>query len=217
MNAKIIAFLNTYKYLIAMISVLNFLLTPLHASIQGVNVAYAVVINYTLVILASSLIASSTGTRIRAYFLGVLVLISIWIEFSNPSMEMIKPFRLITSALLFFYFCILLLKQLRSIKEINLPFILGPILGFIYLGVIGGIFFESIHFIDPSAFHIRGHVSGYVFYYFSFISITTVGYGDITPITEQAQAITLVLNIIGQFYLAIVISVFVGKYINLKT
>jgi len=217
MKPKIIAFLDTYKYLIAMISVLNFLLTPLHASIQGVSTSYAVVINYTLVILASSLIAASFKTRIRTYILGLGVLVCIWMEFSNANSDMIKAFRLLLSALLFFYFCLLLLKQLRTIKEINLPFILGPILGFIYLGVIGGIFFETIHFIDPQAFHLRGHISGYAFYYFSFISITTVGYGDITPLTPQAQSVTLVLNIIGQFYLAIVIAVFVGKYSNLKT
>jgi len=59
--------------------------------------------------------------------------------------------------------------------------------------------------------------SGYIFYYFSFISVTTVGYGDVTPITSQAQSITLTMNIIGQFYLAIVIAVFVGKYINVKS
>ena len=47
--------------------------------------------------------------------------------------------------------------------------------------------------------------------------MTSVGYGDITPITAPAQSLTLVMNIIGQFYLVIVIGVFVGKYINVKS
>ena len=89
-------------------------------------------------------------------------------------------------------------------------------MGFIYLGIIGGIIFEIMHFINPNSFQLMDGFSGYVFYYFSFISITTVGYGDITPLTPQAQSVTLVMNIIGQFYLAIVIGVFVGKYINVK-
>ena len=208
--------LDKYKYLIALISVLNFLLTPLHASIGGVNPAYAVVINYTLVILASSLIASSPKTKLRAYILGSIALVFIWMEFSSPYSETVKVLRLLTSLMLFIYFCILLLNQLKRIDKINLQFILGPILGFIYLGVIGGILFEFMHLVDPSSFHLRGYLSGYIFYYFSFISITTVGYGDITPLTPQAQAVTLVMNIVGQFYLAIVIAVFVGKYINVK-
>ncbi len=205
-----------YKYLIALISVLNFLLTPLHASIGDVNPAVVVVINYTLVILASSLIASSSNTRIRSYVLGSVALIFIWMEFSSPQSEIIKVMRLLSSLVLFIYFCILLLNQLKQIDKINLQFILGPILGFIYLGIIGGILFEVIHFADPSSFHLRSYVSGYIFYYFSFISITTVGYGDVIPLTPQAQSVTLVMNIVGQFYLAIVIAVFVGKYINVK-
>ena len=92
-----------------------------------------------------------------------------------------------------------------------------PILGFLYLGIIGGILFEVMHFFDSHSFKLVHGFSGFSFYYFSFISITTVGYGDITPLTSPAQSLTLVMNIIGQFYLAIVIAVFVGKYINVKS
>ncbi|MDY8134554.1 potassium channel family protein [Aquimarina sp. 2201CG5-10] len=214
---KLIEILRKYKYLIALISVFNFLLTPIHTSLSGMYPAQVVVINYTLVILASSLIASNTSTRLRSYVLGVLVLIFIWLEFSDPNSDVIRCLRLLSSFILFLYFCILLIQQLKKIKSINLQFIMGPILGFIYLGIIGGILFETMHFIEPNSFHHRGDYSGYIFYYFSFISITTVGYGDITPLTPQAQSITLVMNIIGQFYLAIVIGVFVGKYINVKS
>ncbi len=213
---KLGQFLDTYKYFIALISVFNFLLTPIHVSVSGLLSGHVVVINYTLVILASSLIAGNKKTRTRTYVLGFIALLFIWLEFSRPVSDMMKILRLLSSFLLFSYFCMLLLQQLRKIERINLQFILGPILGFIYLGVIGGILFEFIHFLDPSSFHLRSDVTGYIFYYFSFISITTVGYGDITPLTPQAQAVTLVLNIIGQFYLAIVIAVFVGKYINVK-
>ena len=92
-----------------------------------------------------------------------------------------------------------------------------PILGFLYLGIIGGILFEVMHFFDSHSFKLAHGFSGFSFYYFSFISITTVGYGDITPLTSPAQSLTMVMNIIGQFYLAIVIAVFVGKYINVKS
>ena len=124
---------------------------------------------------------------------------------------------MVFSFLLFACFCIILIRQLLNIKEINLQFILGPLLGFLYLGIIGGILFETIHLFDTKSFHLTDGFTGFSYYYFSFISITTVGYGDITPYTAPAQSLTLVLNIIGQFYLAIVIGVFVGKYINTKS
>lgn len=213
---KLAKFLDEYKYLIALVSTLNFLLTPIHIDVSGFNSTHVVVINYSLVILASSLIASNKKTRARTYILGIIALSFIWIEYMGGVSVTIEVLRLISSLVLFSNFCVLLVQQLRSIKTMNLKFILGPLLGFIYLGIMGGILFEFTHLIDPSSFQFPQNFSGYSFYYFSFISITTVGYGDITPLTASAQSLTLVMNIIGQFYLAIVIGVFVGKYINEK-
>ncbi len=209
--------MENYKYLIALISVFNFLLTPIHIAISGFSPAYVVVINYTIVIISSSLIATKKGAKVITYLLGLLTLATIWLEYSNDNSEAILICRLVLSFLLFLCFCIILIRQLLKIKEISLQFILGPILGFLYLGIIGGVLFEFIHFLDADSFQLIKGFSGYSFYYFSFISITSVGYGDITPITAPAQSLTLVMNIIGQFYLVIVIGVFVGKYINVKS
>lgn len=214
---KVKTLLENYKYLIALLSVFNFLLTPIHIMISGLHPAYVVVVNYTLVILSSSLIASMKTAKIVTYLLGFLTLLTIWLEFTNPNSKSILICRLVFSLLLFACFCVILVRQLLKIKAINLQFILGPILGFLYLGIIGGALFELIHFFDASSFELVKAFSGFSFYYFSFISITTVGYGDITPLTAPAQSLTLVMNIIGQFYLVIVMGVFVGKYINTKS
>jgi len=217
MIKRIIELISTYKYLVALLSVFNFLLTPVHISFLNLFAAGVVVINYSLVILASSLIAENSKTKIRSYVLGLIALVFIWLEFSQPDNKSIEILRLVSSFLMFSYFCYLLLSQLKNMGGISLQFIIGPILGFVYLGVIGGILYESLYLINPSSFDLKDGFSGYVFYYFSFISITTVGYGDVTPATPPAQAITLLMNIIGQFYLAIVIAVFVGKYNNVKS
>ena len=200
-----------------MVSVFNFLLTPIHIAVSGLNSAAIVVTNYTLVILGSSLIASNSKSKTRTYLLGMVVLVFIWLEFSSPHMKLLTVLRLLSSFVLFVNFCLLLIDQLKKMKTVSLEFIMGPLLGFIYLGIIGGILFETTHLIDPASFDLMKGVSGYTFYYFSFISITTVGYGDITPLTPPAQSLTMVMNIIGQFYLAIVIGVYVGKYINVKS
>ena len=214
---KLKALLEDYKYLIALLSAFNFLLTPIHIAISGLNPAHVTVINYTIVILSSSLIATKKRAKVITYLLGFLTLTTIWLEFSNDNSEAILICRLVFSFLLFVCFCVILIRQLLKIKAINLQFILGPILGFLYFGIIGGVLFEFVHFLDANSFQLIKSFSGYSFYYFSFISITSVGYGDITPITAPAQSLTLVMNIIGQFYLVIVIGVFVGKYINVKS
>ena len=206
----------SYKYLIALVTAFNFLLTPVHIALGHFNPSYVVVINYTLVILSSSLLATKKIAKLTTYIIGFITLLTIWLEFTDANSKSFLICRLVFSFVLFACFSVILIRQLLKIKKVNLQFVLGPLLGFLYLGILGGILFEAINFLNPNSFQLIKGFSGFSFYYFSFISITTVGYGDITPLTAPAQSLTLVMNIIGQFYLAIVIGVFVGKYINTK-
>jgi hypothetical protein len=48
--------------------------------------------------------------------------------------------------------------------------------------------------------------------FYSFVTLTTLGYGDITPITSPARALTVLEAITGVFYLAIFIARLVGSY-----
>jgi hypothetical protein len=48
--------------------------------------------------------------------------------------------------------------------------------------------------------------------YFSMITLATVGYGDILPVTELARTLAVVEATVGQFYIAVVVAVFVGMY-----
>jgi hypothetical protein len=49
-----------------------------------------------------------------------------------------------------------------------------------------------------------------VFNYFSYVTLTTLGYGDITPQTESAQALCKVEAIVGQFFIAVLVAQLVG-------
>jgi hypothetical protein len=48
--------------------------------------------------------------------------------------------------------------------------------------------------------------------YFSLITLATVGYGDILPVTEIARTFAVFEATVGQFYIAVVVAVFVGMY-----
>ena len=51
-----------------------------------------------------------------------------------------------------------------------------------------------------------------LFNYYSFVTLTTLGYGDIVPLTRTTQAWVAVESMVGQFYLAIVIAQLVSSY-----
>ena len=48
--------------------------------------------------------------------------------------------------------------------------------------------------------------------YFSLITLATVGYGDILPVSETARTLAVIEATVGQFYIAVVVAVFVGMY-----
>src|SRR5208337_1941177 len=55
-------------------------------------------------------------------------------------------------------------------------------------------------------------MDGFTAYYFSFITLTTVGYGDITPVTNGARALAAMEAMTGTLYVAVLISRLVALY-----
>jgi hypothetical protein len=50
--------------------------------------------------------------------------------------------------------------------------------------------------------------------YFSFITLTTLGYGDITPGSGAARGLAMVEAIMGQFYIAVLVAELVGRRVS---
>jgi hypothetical protein len=48
--------------------------------------------------------------------------------------------------------------------------------------------------------------------YFAFVCLTTVGFGDIVPVTRQAQMFSVAVSLIGTTYLALVMGVLISRY-----
>ena len=50
--------------------------------------------------------------------------------------------------------------------------------------------------------------------YYSFVTLTTLGYGDILPLTDRARSLAYVEAVIGQIYLAVLLAKLVGMYVS---
>lgn len=50
--------------------------------------------------------------------------------------------------------------------------------------------------------------------YFSLVTLATVGYGDILPRSDAARMTAMIEAVVGQFYVAVIVAVFVGMYAN---
>jgi hypothetical protein len=80
--------------------------------------------------------------------------------------------------------------------------------------------YTFLELVDPASFNIALNRSdGYlpVFQYYSFVTITTLGYGDITPITDVAKAFSVLEAVIGQLYLVVAVAWLVGMHVSTKS
>ena len=116
-----------------------------------------------------------------------------------------------------------IIKQVWKAKEVNSNVIFGLISGYISLGLIGFFLCISIELIFPGSFQgglletiQETELLAEKLMYFSFITLMTIGYGDILPISGLAQKAAIVIGLSGQFYLVIITAVVVGKFIQQK-
>jgi len=88
----------------------------------------------------------------------------------------------------------------------------AAICAYLLIGVIWQYLYILVHMYIPGSFENPQLASG-DFLYFSFITLSTLGYGDITPLNGPAQALAYMEAILGQLYLTILVARLVGLYI----
>jgi hypothetical protein len=86
---------------------------------------------------------------------------------------------------------------------------------YLIIGLIWALFYSIIEFIDPGSFIYTGMPTELLvdseLIYYSFVTVTTLGYGDIVPATIHAKSFVIVEMVTGVLYLAILISSFLKK------
>ncbi len=90
--------------------------------------------------------------------------------------------------------------------------VFGAIVLYLLVGLIASFAYSSLYALDSGAFSKLPSANGgdYDWLYFSFVTLTTLGYGDITPIARSARALAMLEALVGQLYPAIIIARFVS-------
>jgi voltage-gated potassium channel Kch len=119
----------------------------------------------------------------------------------------------------------LFILQIARAKTVTPQVVMESINGYLLLGMSFSILIALVSIIDPNAFsfkHLAGqmnpsisYVSNYI--YFGFVTLSTLGYGDVVPITPAAKSLAIFTSISGQMYVAIIIAALVSKYLGQKS
>jgi hypothetical protein len=159
----------------------------------------------------------------RLYLAG-FVFVIVGIALSAIATSIDAPALYYASTLAIFGFLIVAishaLKQVVFGTEMNVNRLVGAICVFLLLGIIWSFAYSMLELAVPGSFSglDPGHDprSDSSWLYFSFVTLTTLGFGDITPESATARTFAFMQAVVGQFYIAVLVAGLVSAYISDK-
>jgi hypothetical protein len=110
------------------------------------------------------------------------------------------------------YICFGLLKYALQAGVVDREKIAAAVNVYLFFGLIWRDLYSLISLLIPDAFN-SDLLSQTDFLYYSFVTLSTLGYGDIAPVVGPAKALAYIEAIVGQLYLTILVARLVGLHI----
>ena len=108
-----------------------------------------------------------------------------------------------------------LLSGILGRQEITQDTIRGSMAVYLLFGILFALLYRIVYILKPSEF-AASIAPGLIpeFLYFSFTTLTTLGYGDISPLGPISRSLTTLEMITGPVYLTVLVSKLVGHYVS---
>ena len=120
-----------------------------------------------------------------------------------------------TCALLFVsYVTMIVLRAVLSGGEVTSDRIAGAVVVYLFLGLAWAMLYAVLAILQPGAFDAPAALlvgpaaerTEFGFIYYSFVTLTTLGYGEITPVSSAARTLAWLEAVVGQLYVAILVA-----------
>jgi hypothetical protein len=104
------------------------------------------------------------------------------------------------------------IRAIRRHPTVTIETVLGAVTVYVLIGLFFAFVFRSILEYDASSFQTSvGELTPAAMQYLSFVSLTTVGFGDVTPVSDLARTLVSLEALVGQVYLVTVVALVVGN------
>jgi hypothetical protein len=126
----------------------------------------------------------------------------------------------IFGALFFAYAAINISRIISKSEKVSKETIFAAIVAYLLIALMWTFLYMILELVSPGSFSFPDKESWgetMQFEYFSFVTITTLGYGDITPLTDKASALAMIEALVGQIYLVVLVAWLVGMHVSRKS
>ena len=155
--------------------------------------------------------------------ISIFLTVALWVAFFSK----FQIVNIIFRSLNFFFFIFLvlsLIKQVSSTATVTVKVIVDSIAAYLLLGFAFSLVVAIISTKIPGAYNTNFSANLDIDMleplqdniYYTFMTFTTTGYGDITPTHPISKSLAVLISVSGQLYVAVIISMLVGKYASTK-
>ena len=147
------------------------------------------------------------------WFLAIIMLLGLWLKyFISPGVFAMAS--MIAGAFFTLLVAAQTLQFILSSKTVTREVVYAAMLVYFLLAQLWAMVYTLLYRINPAAFNLPGGQGDFLlFEYYSFVTLTTLGFGDITPLTKVAKAFSVLEAVVGQLYLVVVVAWFVGMLV----
>lgn len=151
--------------------------------------------------------------------LGGLSALSCWLLLL-PGIAVLPSAHLLTMALLAVFLtfsAVRLVQLLARVPRVNLQVLAGAAGGYVHLGLTGGVIATLMQHGDPTCFSL-GHLAPHEsmlerLIYFSYITVSTLGYGDVLPTNVAGERFVVLLSISSTLYVSLLVAILLGRFV----
>ena len=175
---------------------------------------------FSIIFIATIYAATQKRSHIIiAVILLIPTILALWSE-DIPISNTLITIGHICGLILFAFAVISILIYIFSEQVVTRQTISAAIVVYLLIALMWTFIYRLMENLYPASFaiaHSKLMDAENLYLYFSLVTITTLGYGDITPIGRQVTSLAVLEAITGQIYLVVVVAWFVGMYVSRKS
>jgi len=211
---KSLAWLEKNRFLVLLLSTLLTLILPAFFG-SGMLSEVIFVVTLSFLFIQSTVVADVRKSRKRLIrFIVISMMVLIWLKPAGYDSVYIDLVKLGFIVIFFVFVVSFLIRFIARSKTVDLNVLITSINIYLLAGIIGASLSLAFYQVYPDAYNFPAYIEHPVFadfLYYSFITMSTVGYGDITPRIPETQTLAYLISISGQLYVAIIIAFLIGK------
>ncbi|MGD8867962.1 MAG: potassium channel family protein [Gemmatimonadales bacterium] len=166
-----------------------------------------------------SALAAAADTAVR-FRVGLVLAVPAAATWFAPDLTVVSlmPASRALSVVFFGYVAFTLLRHVVRARKVDAEILFGAACIYLFFALVWGLLYELVVELQPGSLAlggrpiVAGDAGGGAVMYFSFVTLTTLGYGDITPVNQFARLLAMLEAVLGQLFMVFLVARLVGVH-----